>query len=51
MDLFLVNFNGSLPFQILEINTSHDTWFLVFDVLPSMSLSSFNLCKNGKIDK
>lgn len=46
VDLFLINFYCSLPFHILKVDTSHETWFLVFKVLPPVSLSAFNFWNN-----
>lgn len=43
MDLFLVDFNCSLPFHVFVIHPSHYARFLVLEILPSVSFSSFEL--------
>jgi len=42
VNLFLVNFYGSLPFHIFEINPPHNAWLLIHVLLSSMSFSALD---------
>jgi len=42
VNLFLVNFYGSLPFHIFEINPPHNAWLLIHILLSSMSFSALD---------